>query len=495
MKSVHLIGSPELTLLLGRSLEHEGYIISGKHSTLQQVVEGFESREVDPSSIVIIEGGAGLGHPVKAADVLYYMTLFRQQLKRTRLIVQLDPSLQEDVEFIRSMVNLGIHDLHFTIKFQSADLQAWIKEKKTTRDYYNILEPKKGLFGLGKKNPAPTIPDAGSIAPAATPAGTTPSPAIQGNAAAAPERQRPVVQTQPQTSAWPKRAVTPSGGVRPGLASSPPVAVRPPTPTRAVEEVRPAPVVAKEAEAGQPAFVPAAAGGSRLPLVLGFCGAGAEEDVGAAVFLLASSLASLGWKPLVCGDDRPEISSLEDLVFDGEEADSTSSMFEHEGVTFYRRDFAWDISELMTSGYTHILLWLDIHRERRGIGGMELWWNTQVPVMVGNGAMWKYELLKERLDTLSLAEQKRCRLLLENGHQEVLKRLKKDFPELRSTLIPLHQDPLSPDKEAVEWVMKLLGTEKRLFRKPVILWAVAGGIVFVALMLLFIGISIVPDTK
>lgn len=146
MKSVHLVCSPELIMLLSRSLEHEGYVISGKHSTLHSFISGFSSKEVDPSSIVIMEGGAGLGTPVKAADIISFMTLIRKYLKHTRLIVQLDPVLQTDIEFIRTLVNMNIHDLQFTTEFQGDDLLNWIKEKKTTRDYYHILGKKKGLL-------------------------------------------------------------------------------------------------------------------------------------------------------------------------------------------------------------------------------------------------------------------------------------------------------------------------------------------------------------
>ncbi|AIQ56692.1 hypothetical protein [Paenibacillus borealis] len=483
MKSVHLVCSPELIMLLSRSLEHEGYVISGKHSTLHSFISGFSSKEVDPSSIVIMEGGAGLGTPVKAADIIGFMTLIRKYLKHTRLIVQLDPALRTDVEFIRSMVNMNIHDLQFTTEFRGDDLLNWIKEKKTTRDYYHVLGKKKGLFSFkGQAAATPPAPVREELPPAPVRAAqslTRPQPA-PGQQAPAGNAGRPVNAVRPAATATASRP-------------KPPVRAESPAPSEAgtlesleqsipVEE-HTAPVT------GQRIL------GSHVPLVIGVCGVGGEEDVGAAAFLVAAGLAELGWKPLVCGDDRPEIGSLEQIVFKGEKEDSVSTMFEYEGVTFYRRGYSWDMSELLASGFTHIILWLDIHRERKGTSGLELWWNSQIPMMVGNGAMWKYELLKEKLNTLNPFERKRCRLLLENGHQEVLQVLKKDFPEIETTLMPAHQDPLYPDKAAVDWVMKLLTVQKKLIRKQTLFWIIAGTVLFVTLLLIGIGFSFVPESR
>lgn len=484
MKSVHLVCSPELIMLLSRSLEHEGYVISGKHSTLHSFISGFNSKEVDPASIVIMEGGAGLGTPVKAAEITGYMTLIRKYLKHTRLIVQLDPVLRTDVEFIRSMVNMNIHDLQFTTEFRSDDLLDWIKEKKTTRDYYHILGKKKGLFSFKGK----------STAAAVLPAVEEPPPA--------PVRPAESL-TRPQPVAVPKSPAGGTGG-RAGNAPRPAATAAAPGSRPPSRIAAPAPSETETLESLAQSIPPDESAapvtgqrilGSNVPLVIGVCGVGGEEDAGAAAFLVAAGLAELGWKPLVCSDDRPEIGSLEQIAFKGEKEDSVSNMFEYEGVTFYRRGYSWDMSELLASGFTHIILWLDIHRERKGIGGLELWWNSQIPIMVGNGAMWKYELLKEKLNTLNPFERKRCRLLLENGHQEVLQMLKKDFPEIGASLMPAHQDPLYPDKAAVEWVMKLLTVQKKLFRKQTLLWVIAGAVLFVTLLLIGIGFSFVPESR
>ncbi|MEK3687300.1 hypothetical protein [Paenibacillus sp. FSL R10-2736] len=483
MKSVHLVCSPELIMLLSRALEHEGYVISGKHSTLHSFISGFSSKEVDPSSIVIMEGGAGLGTPVKAADITGFMTLIRKYLKHTRLIVQLDPALRTDIEFIRSMVNMNIHDLQFTTEFQGDDLLNWIKEKKTTRDYYHILGKKKGLFSFRGQSAATTsAPVREELPPApvrAVQSLTRPQPAAApqapaGNTGRAANAARPATAATATRSRPPARTESPAPSVTGTLES---------LEQSLPSEEQTAPVT------GQRIL------GSNVPLVIGVCGVGGEEDVGAAAFLVAAGLAELGWKPLVCGDDRPEIGSLEQIVFKGEKEDSVSTMFEYEGVTFYRRGYSWDMSELLASGFTHIILWLDIHRERKGTGGLELWWNSQIPMMIGNGAMWKYELLKEKLNTLNPFERKRCRLLLENGHQEVLQVLKKDFPEIEATLMPAHQDPLYPDKAAIAWVMKLLTVQKKLIRKQTLFWIIAGTVLFVTLLLIGIGFSFVPESR
>lgn len=484
MKSVHLVCSPELIMLLSRSLEHEGYVISGKHSTLHSFISGFSSKEVDPSSTVIMEGGAGLGTPVKAADIISYMTLIRKYLKHTRLIVQVDPALRTDVEFIRAMVNMNIHDLQFTTDFRGDDLLNWIKEKKTTRDYYHILGKKKRLFSFKSQ----------SAAPAGVPAVEEPPPA----------HVRAVESlTRPQPAAGPKPQASGTGG-RTGNAPRPSATAAAPGPKPPARLTSPAPSGTETLEKLEQSIpvktsaVPVTSQrilGSNVPLVIGVCGVGGEEDVGAAAFLIAAGLAELGWKPLVCGDDRPEIGSLEQIAFKGEKEDSVSTMFEYEGVTFYRRGYTWDISELLASEFTHIILWLDIHRERKGTSGLELWWNSQIPMMVGNGAMWKYELLKEKLNTLNPFERKRCRLLLENGHQEVLQVLKQDFPEIQAHLMPAHQDPLYPDKAAVEWVMKLLTIQKKFFRKQTLFWVIAGVVLFVTLLLIGIGFSFVPESR
>ncbi|MBW7475205.1 hypothetical protein K0T92_10640 [Paenibacillus oenotherae] len=442
-------------------------MISGTHHTLNEFIEGFSSKEVDSSAIVIMEGGAGLSIPVNPNVILARMTQIRQYLKRSRLIVQLDPSLQNDIEFIRSMVNLGIHDLHFTLEFRNEELMNWIKEKKTTRDYYHILGKKKRNFLFRRNANAPEPGNNEEEPPIVPPA---PVESLTRPAPASNQRQPGRTQTSGSRSS----------------AS--------PAPERLRDNDNNEPSLPIPETSSNSSSPRRAATGNHLPLIIGISGVGGEEDVGAAAFLIAGGLVDLGWRPLVCGDDRPEISSLEQVALDGEKDDPAAKMFEYEGVTFFRRGCSWDISELMTSEFSHIILWLDIHQERKGMSGLELWWNAQVPILVGNGAMWKYELLKEKLSTLNHYERKRCLLLLENGHQEVLNKLKKDFQEVQASLIPVHNDPLYPDKAAVEWVMGLLAVNKKIFRKPVILWIVVGSVLFITLILIAIGLSIVPES-
>ncbi|ANY65716.1 hypothetical protein BBD42_03985 [Paenibacillus sp. BIHB 4019] len=447
---------------------------------MSKLIEGLRSKEVDSSATIIIQGGAGLRSPVNPNEVVALIQAVRKRLKYTRLIVQLEAGLQTDVEFIRAMVNMGVHDLQFTIEFKSDDILNWIKEKKTTRDYYNILGKKKWRIpfirsasqdqtGQGAGGGAVPPPDNGSLQSLTRP---QPSGASGGRVN-------------------PPSPPSPSGSIRNEQRSAPST-IRPrtenPLPLQEIEQD-------DDIDAAPVSAAARIMTGSHLPLIIGVCGVGGEEDVGAAAFLMAAGLVKLGWKPLVCGDDRPEISSLEEVAFDGEKEDSTSKMFEYEGVTFFRRGYMWDISELMTSGFTHIILWVDIHKERRGISALELWWNSQIPIMVGNGAMWKYELLKEKLNTLTPHERKRCRLLLEKGHQDVLRKLKKDFADIQATLLPDHDDPLYPSDTAVEWASELLGSQKKLFRKPVINWIIIGAVIFITLLLVFMGIAIVPESQ
>lgn len=486
MKSVHLVCSPELAMLLTRALENEGYTVSGKHTTLQSFISGFSSKEVDSSSIVIMEGGAGLSIPVKSADIVAMMTLVRKYLKHTRLIVQLDPALQSDIEFIRSMVNMNIHDLQFTTEFHGDALLNWIKEKKTTRDYYNILGKKKGLFSF-KTSSARNEQSKAVDVPAPQP--------IQAKPVQSLTRPNPVSDVKQARPAGAPAVVQP----KPSAATA--TLPRPKSPTMdeknvpSESELRETleQTLAEEAELKREPAKPLL--GGHVPLVIGICGIGGEEDVGAAAFLLGAALAELGWKPLVVAENRPEITSLERVAFDGEKEDSSANMFEYEGVTFHRQGYTWDISELLASSFSHIILWVDIHRERKGSSGLELWWNSQVPLMVGNGAMWKYELLKEKLNTLNPHERKRCKLLLENGQQDVLRLLKKDYPDIQAQLLPTHQDPLYPNKEAVEWVTRLLSIQKKLVRKQTIMWGVVGIVLLITLILIGLGISFVPESR
>jgi hypothetical protein len=489
MKSVHLVCSPELGMLLTRALENEGYTVSGKHTTLQAFISGFSSKEVDPSAIVIMEGGAGLSIPVKSADIVGLMTLIRKYLKHTRLIVQLDPALQSDIEFIRSMVNMNIHDLQFTTEFRGNDLLTWIKEKKTTRDYYNVLGKKKGLFSLKSSSvrepeaPHAEAPVQASAPPKPVQSLTRSEPTSASKASPSPERRPPIQQRPAATATATATAVRPKLSGRSQAPAPSEAALRETLEQTLAEHALPAPEASKTVLGGH------------VPLVIGICGIGGEEDVGAAAFLLAAGLVELGWKPLVCGEDRPEIGSLERIAFDGEKEDSSSNMFEYEGVTFYRRGYTWDISELLASSFTHIIMWVDIHKEKKGNSGLEIWWNSQIPLMVGNGAMWKYELLKEKLNTLNPHERKRCRLLLENGQQDVLRMLKKDYPDIQASLLPVHQDPLYPDKEAIDWVKKLLSIQKKIIRKQTILWGIVGAVLLLTLILVGLGISFVPESR
>ena len=467
-------------MLLSRSLEIEGHIVTGTHNTLYDFIEGFDSKEVDSSATVIMEGRAGLSVPVQTSEIIKLMTHIRKQLKHTRLIIQLDTDLQNDVEFIRSLVNLGIHDLQFTMKFRSEDVMGWIREKKTTRDYYSLLgkQKKQSIFSRNRTNDESNPSESSEpISPPANPQQslTRPEPGA---------RTVPVIRNNhaAQTASPARNSNSTSLAVSERIRNN-------------VSSERVLPPISEPAHSSSINTSRVVQSNGHMPLIIGMCGVGGEEDVGAAVFLIAAGLVSLGWKPIVCGDDRPEISSLEEVAFEGEKDAPTAKMFEYEGVTFYRRGYTWDISELMTSQYTHIIIWLDIHRERKGINGLELWWNSQVPIIVGNGAMWKYELLKEKLNTLNPFERKRCRLLLENGHQDVLRKLRNDFEEIQAALIPQTSDPLAPDKEAVEWVMQLLSANKKLFRKPVIIWTIIGTALFISLILIFIGISIVPESN
>src|SRR5690606_38746417 len=133
----------ELILLITKTLESEGFVVSGHHQTIHKFINGFRSKEVDPSAIVVMQGGAGLTLPINTGELLGLISLIRKNLKRTRLIVQLDESLQDDTEFVRGMVNMGIHDLQFTQNFYSDEIINWLKKKKSTRDYYDVLGKKR----------------------------------------------------------------------------------------------------------------------------------------------------------------------------------------------------------------------------------------------------------------------------------------------------------------------------------------------------------------
>ncbi|WP_166244076.1 hypothetical protein [Paenibacillus turpanensis] len=456
VKKIHLVCSPDLSMLLSYFLENEGFAVTGNHHSYADFLTDLKSREIDGSSIVFIEGSVGLQHPVQSSSILKHMADIRKYGKSLRIIVQLPDELQQEIEFIRQMVHLRIHDLQFFTSYQGDDILNWIREKKTTRDYYAVIgKPKRGLFGWlsGKKANIDSI-------------------TVE---AAFPEQE---------TSLKKDEAVHPSLKVRPVLGELSSEEMK--RITSAEEEA--APVL----DHTSPFFKEAPLAG--MPLVISICGARGDEDVGAAAFLLAAGLAKLGWKPLVCGDDRQEISSLEELAFQGEREDRSSKMFEYEGITFYRREHRWDISELMLSGYSHIILWIDMFKERPGLNGLELWLNAQVPIVVGHGAMWKYELLKERLSMYSPYERRRCRLLLESGQQLVLQRLKQDFDDLRTYLIPGYEDPLYPDETAVDWVSKLLVVTKKPIKKTIMLWGAVGAVFLLTLILISLGLSFSPES-
>jgi hypothetical protein len=198
------------------------------------------------------------------------------------------------------------------------------------------------------------------------------------------------------------------------------------------------------------------------PIFIGIIALEKDVDISHTVFLLGSSLAKLGQRPLIVSDGSPEIEEIEKMIFKGEKEDVSAQCFESDGITYMRKGVIWDFADLLASDFTHIIMWFDT-RGQKNIAEKFItdWLRTQYPLLISSGASWKTERLKEIINGFSPSIRKRAMLLLQQEHPGVLSDLRKLYPELQISAIPMCLDPFSPDQLLVDWVAKLFSTKKR----------------------------------
>lgn len=199
---------------------------------------------------------------------------------------------------------------------------------------------------------------------------------------------------------------------------------------------------------------------SNGPELIGILGAEEDDHVSELVFTLANSLALLGHKPLVVADGKEEISALEHEVFAGEKEDQEATAFEHEGVSYTRPEATWEYEELLISDYTHIIFWFDSLGSPNDEHNYREWARTHRPILVGSGAIWKINQLRETLDDLSESVRKRSSLILYQAKKAVKKEIAENYGELQLYELPYIQDAFKPQKEAMQWVGQLLQSRK-----------------------------------
>lgn len=197
------------------------------------------------------------------------------------------------------------------------------------------------------------------------------------------------------------------------------------------------------------------------PLLIGLCGSDTEVDVSNCVFLLASSLVKLGYRPLVCAESSHEIESIERMIFEGEKEDTSSELFDFEGVDYMRPHAEWNFHDLMESDYTHVIFWYQaftvVPEKEREVD----WTRTHMPLLVANGARWKIDRLHTLLQELGSQERKRTRLVLQQSKVDVANELQKEFTDATITILPNCADPLYPDVQTVQWVSHFFSIKKR----------------------------------
>lgn len=212
------------------------------------------------------------------------------------------------------------------------------------------------------------------------------------------------------------------------------------------------------------------------PLFIGVMAVETDIDVSNLVFMIATSLAVLGHTPLVIGDDKEEIESLEQLIFKNDEDDHEAEIFESEGVSYMRNGVQWEYSELMTGGFSHIIHWYESLEKPRGQQQYVEWTRSHVPLLISSGQSWKITRLQEILNQCSEATLKRSRLLLNQA--QIVKALNREYPGLSVDVIPFISDPFSPAKQHIAWVRSIINASKiRKFNfKLVIIFILACGI-------------------
>ncbi|CAN7767234.1 hypothetical protein LJR153_007313 [Paenibacillus sp. LjRoot153] len=136
MKNLHLVYPSDVILSLKKALENEGFFVSGMDYTLEQFKEAAAAEKVEPNSIIIIEGTAGIA---RKSDIYTNLREIRGFLPTTRLIVQLSLDMKKDIKLITPIVQLGIYDIHFTTEFGIEELKEWIHYEKTIAEYSQFI--------------------------------------------------------------------------------------------------------------------------------------------------------------------------------------------------------------------------------------------------------------------------------------------------------------------------------------------------------------------
>lgn len=134
MSNLHLVYPADLVGQLKEALESEGFRVSGYDISLEQFLDAAEAGQIEKSSLILIEGTAGVSVNQKTVSAMH-LAKIRAALPTSRIIVHLPVSFEKDLPYTTRIVQMGIYDIQFADEFDINTIRGWIDNTKTFADY------------------------------------------------------------------------------------------------------------------------------------------------------------------------------------------------------------------------------------------------------------------------------------------------------------------------------------------------------------------------